>query len=172
MAELFPAPGRRPSRDALDELRHLMGAGAEEELVDVPGPTHWPEVGSADLAAEWEDLRGWVVELCERFPSLDHHVVPRCWWRHNDHVEAIVALRDHERASFGADAPPTAPLDWFRALRDISSLLRTWTAELGCGVSHQDQSTTPRPVDGDEWRRFVAKECAAREAKEVERAVR
>lgn len=172
MAELFPGPGPRRGRDAAHALRDIMGTVVGEDLVDVPGPTYWPEVVSIDAAAEWEGLRSWVEELCQRFPSLDHHVVPRCWWRHNDHVEALVALRDHERSSFVGSAPATAPLEWFRALRDIASLLRAWTAELACGTSHQSEPTTARPVDVEDWERFVASDVAVREAKEVEQAVR
>ena len=172
MVELFPGPGHRQGRDALDDLGDIMGTGAGDDLVDVPSPTYWPEVASVDAAAEWEDLRSWVGELCERFPSLDHHVVPRCWWRHNEHVEALVALRDHERSSFAGTAPATAPVEWFRALRDIASLLRAWTAELACGTSHQSQPTTLRPVGVEEWERVVASDVAVRKAKEVEQAVR
>jgi len=52
-------------------------------------------------------------------------IIPAFWWRHNEHVEALVALRDHHHASFGDTAPATAPVDWFRALRDITVLLRS-----------------------------------------------
>jgi hypothetical protein len=171
MAELFPGLGHGQGRGP-GGLGAIVVTGAEDDLVDVPGPTSWPEVPSADAPDEWEDLRSWVGELCRRFPSLDHHVVPRCWWRHNEHVEALVALRDHERSSFAAASPATAPVEWLRALRDVASLQRSWTAELGCGASHRSQPTTPRPVDAEEWARFVANDVVAREAKEVEQAVR
>jgi hypothetical protein len=122
---------------------------------DIPVPTAWQTISADDAAKEWDQLRRWVEDLQDRFEHLDHHALPRCWWRHNSHVEALVALRDHERSSFADTAPATAPLDWFRALRDITALLRTWTAELGCGATHQPPAQPLRPADTDAWDRFV-----------------
>ena len=85
--------------------------------------------------------------LQQRFDHLDHHFIPACWWQHNEHVEALVALRDHEQVSFSEIAPATAPLDWFRALRDITTLLRAWTADLAC----------------DGWDEHIAADIAKRE---------
>ena len=137
---------------------------------DVAAPTHWPSLPSADAAAEWDELRAWVEALQGRFAHLDHHVVPRCWWRHNDHVEALAALRDHERSSFAPTAPATAPLDWFRALRDIAALLKTWTADLGCGAAHTEPPTPLRAVDDGEWDRFVTGDVARRAEAEIDQA--
>ena len=137
---------------------------------DVAAPTHWPSVPSADAAAEWDELRAWVEALQGRFAHLDHHVIPRCWWRHNDHVEALSALRDHERSSFAPTAPATASLDWFRALRDIAALLKTWTADLGCGATHTAPPTPLRAVDDGEWDRFVAGDVVRRGDAEIDQA--
>ncbi|MST31678.1 hypothetical protein GHK86_02910 [Acidimicrobiaceae bacterium USS-CC1] len=140
------------------------------ELDDVAAPTHWPSLPSADSAAEWTELRAWVEALQGRFAHLDHHVIPRCWWRHNDHVEALAALRDHERSSFAPTAPATAPLDWFRAQRDIAALLKAWTADLGCAAAHTDPPTPLRAVDNREWERFVTDDVARRREAEIEQA--
>lgn len=115
-------------------------AGEAVELDAIPVVTHWPSIPAADAEAEWNDLYDWVGSLRRRFDHLDHHVIPACWWLHNEHVEALAALRDHERLSFADNAPATAPVDWFKALRDIGTLLRAWTAELGCGTTHRDPS--------------------------------
>ncbi len=132
--------GRRaPTRGAdyrAEECADIIGVPLDDDFPDIPTPTHWPH-SRQPTPSEWEELRAWVEELCGRFAHLDHHVIPRCWWRHNEHVEALAALRDHERSSFSDTAPATAPLDWFRALRDIAALLRAWTAEPGCGATHQ-----------------------------------
>lgn len=109
---------------------------AEPSEEEIPAATHWPAIPMADAKQEWEELRAWVTELKARFDSVDHHVVPKCWWRHNEHAEALAALRDHERASFSEMAPATAPVDWFRAFRDITALLRTWTGLSGCGGTY------------------------------------
>jgi hypothetical protein len=128
-------------------------AGVKPE--DIPAATHWPSLDREKAAREWEELRSWVEHLRRRFESLDHHVIPYCWWRHNGHVEALTALRDHERVSFAALAPATAPLDWLRALRDTAALLRSWTADLPCGTLHQPPITQPLPFDREEWSRHV-----------------
>lgn len=155
-----------------DQIRQLTGAPPFDDFGEIASPTPWPLVPATDAPREWEDLRDWVEELCRRFAFLDHHIVPRCWWRHNEHVEALCALRDHERSSFSNTSPATAPVEWFRALRDIASLLRSWTAELSCGASHQDPPRTARPVDERDWERFVADDTAARQAKEIDQAAR
>jgi hypothetical protein len=93
---------------------------------------------------------------------LDHHVVPRCWFKHNGHVEALVALRDHERVSFSDTAPATAPLDWLRALRDTAFLLRAWTADLPCGATHQAACVPLAAIDEDAWQRHIIDEASRR----------
>jgi hypothetical protein len=115
-----------------------------------------------------KELRAWVEQLQERFSHLDHHVVPRCWWRHNEHVEALSALRDHERSSFAATAPATAPVDWFRALRDVTALLRSWTGDLSCGAAHQDSPTRASPPAVTEWERFVQADVERRKEQEID----
>lgn len=59
--------------------------------------------------------------------------LPPCWYRHNDLVEALSTLRDHERISYSDTAPPTAAVAWHSAFRDIETRLRGWIAELRCG---------------------------------------
>ena len=155
----------------LDELRQLLDDPYDDEFADIPAPTHWPSVPATDAAAQWEELASWVEALRGRFAHLDHHVIPRCWWRHNEHVEALVALRDHERSSFSGNAPATAPLDWLRALRDVSSLLKAWTAETGCGATHQDPPIPLRAIDRTEWDRHVEADVCRRHDREIEEAV-
>ena len=158
----------------LDELRQVLGdpydVGDVDDFADIPAPTHWPGVPATDAGAQWEELRSWVDALQARFAHLDHHVIPRCWWRHNEHVEALVALRDHERSSFSETAPATAPLEWFRALRDISLMLKTWTAEVGCGAVHQDPPVPLRTMEHSEWERHVEADVRRRHEREIEAA--
>ncbi len=152
-----------PQRPPVDSLRQLFGSYDDEPVEEeIPTVTYWPDISADAGAVEWVDLRSWVKELQERFSHLDHHVIPNCWWRHNEHVEALVALRDHERSSFSNTAPATAPLDWFRALRDITALLRTWTAERSCGAVHQNPPSRLHPDDTDAWDTFVAADVESR----------
>ena len=127
-----------------------------------PAATYWPAIPADKTASEWRELRAWVEQLQKRFPHLDHHVIPQCWWRHNEHVEALVALRDHERISYLPVAPATAPVEWMRALRDISALLRAWAAEYACGASHQEPQGTLRPDSWEGWQDFIADDVKRR----------
>jgi len=157
--------------DPLAGLRDLLGVdGFDAEYPDIPAPTFWPAVPAVDAAVEWADLREWVGDLQGRFDALDHHVIPRCWWRHNSHVEALAALRDHERSSFSDTAPATAPVDFFRALRDITALLKTWTGELGCATTHQQPPATITSVDAEGWERHVNGDVAGRRNREIRSA--
>ena len=139
----------------------LHGTGIPN-LDDIPSATHWPSIPTQKAKAEWQALREWVELLQQRFPHLDHHAIPSCWWRHNEHVEALAALRDHERVSYLPTAPATAPVEWMRALRDIEFLLRSWTAEYPCGATHQDPPDTFRRGQFDGWDDHVAADVKQR----------
>ena len=80
------------------------------ELDEFAAPFHWPNLSADDAAREWPALRSWVERLMARFSHLDHHVIPRCWFLHNGHVEALAALRDQERVNYGETAP--GPPGW------------------------------------------------------------
>jgi len=94
-------------------------------------------------------------------------VIPRCWWRHNGHVEALAALRDHERISYSPTAPATAPMDWLRALRATTRCwprgLPTWpaTPPRPARLRHDDQGAWDAHVTGDVGRRHEAVVAAA-----------
>ena len=152
-----PPVGSEPILEAMG--LHTAGLPG---LDDIPAATHWPTILSGKTASEWEELRGWVERLTQRFAHLDHHVIPSCWWRHNSHVEALAALRDHERVSYLASAPATAPVEWMRALRDITALLRSWTAENPCGASHQEPPVRLRQTQYQGWDEHVAADIESR----------
>jgi hypothetical protein len=151
-----------PISDA--RLLEMMGLGGPglAGLDDVPSATHWPTIPADKAAGAWKELRHWVRQLQARFSHLDHHVIPACWWRHNEHVEALAALRDHERVSYAVTAPATAPVEWMRALRDIEALLRAWTAEYACGSAHQEARTILRQPDESGWAAHLERDLARR----------
>lgn len=139
---------------------------SESEFPDfgeVPRATHWPSLGPDDVVEEWAELRRWVEALRQRFEVLDHHVIPACWWRHNGHVEALVALRDHERVCYEETAPASSPLDWMRALRDISQLLSFWTGDIACGARHEEPSLALRAPDYEGWEEYCQQDQKRRE---------
>ncbi len=183
MAEPVAGPPVAPSHWAKPAMTERPGSpvtawddednGADEDDFDascaMDPPVFWPGLCPEEAASEWESLRRWVTCLVERF-NLDQHVVPRCWWRHNAHVEALAALRDHERASFADTAAPTAALEWHRALRDIETRLRDWTSRLACGTRHEP--TRSRPSDDDTgWDEWLRADVAARRARLVTTAL-
>jgi hypothetical protein len=136
-------------------LARLFEADRPPDLEEITSPLYWPDLSSDEMAHEWAALRRWVEELMERFGHLDHHTIPRCWFRHNGHVEALAALRDQERVNYGETAPGTAAVDWHRAFRDIEARLREWTGQLACGASHESRTRAGHIVDPDEWEQFV-----------------
>jgi hypothetical protein len=157
--------------EQLARLAELFGSDGPPDLQEVEGPLRWSAIPASEAAEEWTDLRGWVEALVTRFPHLDHHVIPLCWWQHNGHVEVLAALRDHERICYSDSSPATAAVDWHRAFRDIESRLREWTATLACGSTHDPRLRPPRTVDEDDWAAFVAQDIQRREQAAIRRAV-
>ena len=148
--------------EAAGELEAAAHGNMPQEFDDILGPVYWPGVSAARSATAWTDLRRWVNELLERFPHLDHHVIPMCWWRHNGHVEALAALRDHQRMCYDDSSPPTAAMEWHRAFRDIEARMREWTSTLACGATHDPKGRPARAADENEWQRFVAADSEER----------
>ena len=150
--------------EAGDHILEMLGLRATgiPDLDDIPSATHWPSLPPENAELEWQELREWVEDLEERFPHLDHHAIPACWWQHNEHVEALAALRDHERVSYLPAAPATAPVEWMRALRDIEVLLRSWTAEYPCGAEHQEPPVQLWRGRFEGWEAHVAEDVRRR----------
>ena len=150
-----PRSGTTEDAARVAALAGLFDADGSPELDEITGPLHWPDLSTVELSSEWVSLCTWVEKLMERFEHLDHHVIPRCWFRHNGHVEALAALRDQERVNYGETAPGTAAVDWHRAFRDIEARLRDWTGQLACGANHERRSRRGRFIDAGEWEQFL-----------------
>ncbi|MHB8185704.1 MAG: hypothetical protein ACYDDU_06370 [Dermatophilaceae bacterium] len=135
----------------------------EVKFSDVSGPTHWPSLLPDDARQAWADLRDWVERLVDRF-GLETRIVPPCWYRHNTLVEALTALRDHERICFAPNASPTGAVDWFRALREIEHRLTEACARTQCSVNeHRPDPLRTWLTDQDQWRTFVEADVHDRE---------
>jgi hypothetical protein len=107
----------------------------ERTLKDFAGPTHLPSLTAREKDRFLtEHLVPWVEQLVVRF-DVDVRVIPPCWLRHNGMVEALSALRDHERACYSESASPTAAADWFRVLREIEARLVELAAKTRCSVA-------------------------------------
>ena len=141
-------------------LRHdPFTAGLGEQT----GPTHWPSLLPDETGPAWADLRDWVEHLVDRF-GLETRAVPPCWYQHNTVVEALSALRDHERISFAPSASPTAAIDWFRALREIEHRLSEAGARTQCSVNeHRPDPPRTWQTDQPQWRTFIEDNIRDRE---------
>ncbi|MHB8335367.1 MAG: hypothetical protein ACYDEH_10810 [Acidimicrobiales bacterium] len=118
-------------------------------------PIHWPSLGPFDAQREWPELRAWVDAMRERYRGLDSYVVPACWFEHESIVVALQALRDHERVAYDTTSPGSSGTDWHRAYRDVTAMLRQFTADLRCGHG-------PEYADGELFEEFVTNDIARR----------
>lgn len=178
--EFSRAPGRPPRTLASGSNQNTKGELSPEAIADadstlealranglphfddLDGPLFWPKVPADKATTAWRELSGWVEQLIERFPHLDHHTIPMCWWRHNGHVEALAALRDHERMCYSDSSPLTAGVEWHRAFRDIEARLREWTSTLACGSVHDPRPRPGRVNDTTEWAEHVVADSKRR----------
>ncbi len=143
---------------------HTPTPGGGSRLGDlfssVAGPVHVPSLTDAEREIYLDELAGWTEALTRRF-AIDVRTIPPCWTRHNGMVEALSALRDHERACYDPTSAPTAAVDWVRALRDIHGFLSDLAAMTRCTAhEHRDpvaavpaNPQTPQPRHGDHDRR-------------------
>lgn len=122
---------------------------------EVEAPLHWPSLAALNAQREWPKFSEWVGELRDRYKGLDSYVVPACWYEHESLVVALQALKDHERVAYATSSPGSAGMEWHRALRDMSALLRQFTADLRC--DHGPDCATRERFDD-----FVAQDIARR----------
>lgn len=105
-----------------------------------------------------------MEQFVDRF-AVDTRTIPPCWYRHNAMVEALAALRDHERGSYGDSTAKTTGVDWLRAVRDIESFLRESASRTGCtAAEHRPDARARWSVDESEWAEFIGHDEAQRSA--------
>ena len=102
------------------------------------GPVHLPSLTACERERAMAQLREWVTVFVARF-AVEPRVIPPCWEKHNGMVEALLALRDYERVSYAETAPPTAPVEWFSAYREIEARLIALAAQTQC-TPHEHRS--------------------------------
>lgn len=133
---------------------------------DAPaGSVHWPTLTADEAVYEWDALLTWVSGFMARYPNGVR--IPDCWWHHTDLVEALSALRDHERASFSRRNSPVAAVEWQRARRDVEQSLELWIRRLPCAVpgrGHRQPEPLTRRPDG--WPEHVAADVERRHTAE------
>jgi hypothetical protein len=102
------------------------------------GPVHLPSLTARERERAMAQLREWVPLLVRRF-VIEPRGIPPCWEQHNGMVEALFALKDHERACYAETASPTAAVEWFHALREIESRLISLGSMTHC-TRHEHRS--------------------------------
>ena len=123
----------------------------EKAFGQLAGPVHWPSLTQTERLQAFSDLREWVEQLVDRF-AIEIRVIPPCWHRHNGMVEALSALRDHERMSFSDHGSPTGAVDWFRAFREIELRLMDLAARTQCSVQeHRADAARGWPTNQHDW---------------------
>jgi hypothetical protein len=137
------------------EQRQRVATRETPNADEVEAPLHWPSLAALNAQREWPKFSEWVGELRDRYKGLDSYVVPACWYEHESLVMALQALRDHERVAYAKSSPASSGTDWHRAYRDITALLRAFTADLRCG--HGPESAETGAFD-----KFVAADVARR----------
>jgi len=153
-----PVPKQHVPPD-FSEIKQQMAAGMIDTMPTapvIPEVLHWPDIAPDELEGEWEDLRAWVADLLGRFTWIDHHVVPDCWWQHNELAELLSALRGHEQIAYMPGQPPTAATDWFRAMRDLLGMAKVWTSESGCAAGHVERAPRETTISPEDWAGHLA----------------
>ncbi len=172
--ELDAIYGARPSSHSPPDFAALAtrlakrsSSGDDAALMpSMPTVLHWPSIPAEDAPEEWQELREWVDELLERFSWISHHVIPNCWYRHNELVELLSALRGHEEFAFLANNPPNSATDFFRVMRDILMIASEWVGHLGCGTGHVSGTARIHTITESEWQATVDADVAARKVAE------
>jgi hypothetical protein len=125
--------------------QQAMGFGEdplEATYGQLAGPVFLSSLTARERQRTLEHLRDWVANLVSRF-SIEPRVIPPCWERHNGMVEALLALKDHERASYAETASPTSAVEWFRAFREVEARLVELSAQTQCSV-HEHRANPQR----------------------------
>jgi hypothetical protein len=152
------------ARAVTDLSARLSGDGADFD--EFEGPIYWPTREAERAEWDWPALAQWVNRLRARFPNMTARI-PDCWYRHNDLVEALLALRDHERLSYASTAPASAAVEWHRAFRDMEGRWDTWIRRFTCvvpGRGHESLSLDSTTPDG--FAEFVTDDLHHRIARE------
>lgn len=156
--------GESPVVAALTELTSRLSAEGDD-FDELEGPIYWPTREAQQAEFDWPALAAWVRGLRERFPHMTARI-PDCWYRHNDLVEALLALRDHERVSYSGTAPASAAVEWHRAFRDMEARWDSWIKRFTCmvpGRAHEPLDLNS--LDHDQvFAAFVKDDLSRREA--------
>jgi hypothetical protein len=147
---------------ALTELTARLSAETGD-FDEFEGPVYWPTREPERAEWDWPSLAQWVARLRARFPHMTARI-PDCWYLHNDLVEALLALRDHERVSYASTAPGAAAVEWHRAFRDMEARWDSWIKRYTCTVPGKGHPPTFDASNPQGFAEFVKADLARRQA--------
>lgn len=161
------APDGQDPMDDLTQLADMLSSEGMADFDEMTSPFFWPGLSAEEVEAEWDALRVWVERFRMRFPHSTR--IPDCWYLHGDLVEALSALRDHERGSFSTTAPPSGAVEWHRAFRDLEARYENWIKRFECmSVAGRGHGPTgPDPDKPAEWAQFVKTDVDDRNARQL-----
>ena len=135
-------------------------AGADD-VATTPRPIAWYRLTPEEAAEEWDALRRWLDEVRIRFPSMTR--LPECWYRHNELVEILSALRDHERICFAPTGHASGPVEWHRSFREVEARIEVWVKRFACNVPGRGHEVLPASDEESAWTEFVIADVARRQ---------
>ena len=104
-------------RTRLDDLTTLVPERAERQAAQTRGERAiwWPDLPAGqERTAALRLLRAWVDDVLRgHHPELVNDSLQACWYRHDDVLDELTALRAAWYAAYrGAAAPATAAIEW------------------------------------------------------------
>lgn len=94
-------------------------------------PINWFLLTANEAYAQWHALDHWVKRLLRDSYGLPPTVVPPFWYRHDELVWELSALRQHWLNSYDPEGSPSGPSGWHRDFADSRNRLREWVSTCG-----------------------------------------
>jgi hypothetical protein len=136
----------------IDSLRSELEGAYDGDNPPRPHAVCWRWLTADAAAEEWRALRDWVDWLVGRY-SIDHRVVPPCWYRHGVLVEELSALHTLWQVCFRRDASASDPVSFHEHLALGLARLREWAARRACKPGlHRDDQPPLWPDTDDDFR--------------------
>ncbi len=138
----------------LDDLTTLVRELAERQAAQTPGERAiwWPDLPAGqERTAALRLLGAWVDEVLRgHHPELARDSLQACWYRHDDVLDELTALRAAWHAAYrGKAAPATAAIEWHDrwlpgCMARCKAAVKAWPCDTD---SHQSPAGTEAPGD-------------------------
>lgn len=144
-------PSQEPDEESA-EPRHPEGLGKR-----------YRDLTSEERPAVMADLREFVYWLMATW-ELSKDVIPPCWYRHQELVEELYAMRVSEESAYGSGSPTPAP--GFSLMPYIAAMISRIRSEAShwtpCVMNKQHQETSawrPLVYDESDWASWLTQQA-------------